>query len=109
MHISQTPQQRVAKARAARFPPPMWGRDREGGGDEAPSAKVLLRKDPRSENAGSRIRWSPIAKNAVPVVPLSLPHMGGGNAVAPLCPTTGRIRIQLKDACTSPDISQPVL
>src|SRR6266850_1919822 len=30
----------VAKVRATRFPPPMWGRDREGGGDGAPRANL---------------------------------------------------------------------
>src|SRR5258707_2070592 len=39
MHTSQIALQKVAKVRAARFPPPMWGRDRAGGGDETPSAK----------------------------------------------------------------------
>src|SRR6266700_7376021 len=28
--------------RTTRFPPPLWGRDRERGGDKAPSAKLVL-------------------------------------------------------------------
>src|SRR5262245_17928142 len=31
----------VAKMRAPRFPPPLWGRDRERGGDDAPSARLV--------------------------------------------------------------------
>src|SRR5262245_42899431 len=32
---------RVAKMRAPRFPPPLWGRDRDRGGDDAPSARLV--------------------------------------------------------------------
>ena len=54
----------------------MRGRDREGGGDEAPSAKVLLRKDPRSEAA---FVGSPITKKCrACCTPLPVPPPHGG-------------------------------
>src|SRR5882672_10991541 len=90
MHHLKVRGREVAKARATRFPPPMWGRDREGGGDGAPRANLLQRADSRNQELEPLLPGIELKTTAVLVVPpsLSLPHMGGGNAVAPLFHTS---------------------
>src|SRR5882762_4272026 len=102
MHTSQSPQQRVAKARATRFPPPMRGRDREGGGDEAPSAKVLLHKDPRSEAA---FVGSPITKKCracCTPLPVPPPHGGRERCGTALPNHRPAFAYRFKDVCIPP-------
>src|SRR5258705_11503101 len=59
----------------------MWGRDREGGGDEALHATLLT-----AANLGiERVRCRVEGNRSACCIPLSLslPRKGGGNAVAP--------------------------
>src|SRR5262245_45855415 len=69
---------RVAKVRATRFPPPLRGRDRERGGDKAPSAKLVLCKRPRDRQL-ARICWATIQnKGSACCTPLPVPPPQGG-------------------------------
>src|SRR5215831_12250941 len=76
------------KVRATRFPPPLWGRDRERGGDEERSAKLVpsQTRELRLTTLFVGFRQETDAARVLPLS-LSLPHKGGGNDVAPLCST----------------------
>src|SRR5258705_9316342 len=72
--------------RAPQFPPPLWGRDRERGGDEAPRAGIVVH---RVESDGSLhfVRLQIRNRCSVCSTPLPVPpSQGGGNAVGRLCP-----------------------
>src|SRR4029453_11767794 len=76
---------KVAKMRATSFPPPMRGRDREGG-----TTSTAIVSNPMSDKCRSKtfdcqkLRAETASRGALSPPPsLSLPHMGGGNAVAP--------------------------
>ena len=79
--------------RAPRFPPPLWGRDRERGGDEALRVRLVARTDSRM-TAGCIGRYETEAVRVLPLS-LSLPHKGGGNDVALLCLTTSSVRVHV--------------
>src|SRR5882724_12215985 len=69
----------VAKARATRFPPPMWGRDREGGGDGAPRADLLQRADSRNQESCNAFARHRIENNrSAGCTPLPVPPPHGG-------------------------------
>src|SRR5882762_4779060 len=63
----------------------MWGRDRERGGDKAHGAKQILQvRDIESAVIESRI--GDTGRCLLYPPPCPSPTLGGGNAVAPLCP-----------------------
>src|SRR5712691_12540865 len=76
---------RGAKSGATAFPPPMRGRDREGG-----ITRTAVASNPRSNKCRSKTSdfQNPRAENKLardalsPPPSLSLPRMGGGNRVA---------------------------
>src|SRR6266545_1240015 len=66
---------------ATAFPPPMWGRDREGGTTSNGPCVRSETQSPHSRFSNlHRICFAPCALS--PPLSLSLPHMGGGNRVA---------------------------
>src|SRR5882724_10125869 len=92
----------VAKARATRFPPPMWGRDREGGGDGAPRADLLQRADSRNQESCNAFARHGIENNrsaGCTPLPVPPPH-GGRERCGTALPHLSRcIRVRLKHVC----------
>jgi hypothetical protein len=78
----------VGQSRATSFPPPLWGRDRERGGDSTPSVRFSHSQLMNNANNNKQCPcvFLPLS--------LSLPHKGGGNREArtfapdTMCPWT---------------------